>query len=155
MDYKEELESGMVKDGISWTLWGTTRKTYPHLLPRFQTSKVILSLFESDTQVKILKSKLELATGPGISEFFGLPWLLKIKNLCLSSHSHIYLVILGLCSRASWPLSWVTYILFSEETSSFMSHYHEVPFHTDAKLDFVGHDLRQLAWTPPHCSSGA
>ena len=71
-----------------------------------------ISLFESDTQIKILKSKLELATGPGISEFFGLPWLLKIKNLCLSSHSHIYLVILGLCSRASWPLSWVTYILF-------------------------------------------
>ena len=108
----------------------------------FQTSKVILSLFESDTQVKIIKSKLELATGPGISEFFGLSWVL---NLCLSSHSHIYLVILGLCSRASWPLTWVTYILFSEETSSFMSHYHEVPFHTDAKHDFVGHDLRQLA----------
>ena len=30
-----------------------------------------ISLFESDTQIKILKSKLELATGPGgISEFF-------------------------------------------------------------------------------------
>ena len=103
MDYKEELESGMVKDGISWTLWGTTRKTYPHLLPRFQTSKVILSLFESDTQVKILKSKLELATGPGISEFFGLPWLLKIKKSLLIFPLSYLCILLSLASAAEPP----------------------------------------------------
>ena len=102
MDYKEELESGMVKDGISWTLWGTTRKTYPHLLPRFQTSKVILSLFESDTQVKILKSKLELATGPGISEFFGLPWLLKIKKI-FAYLPIVISILLSLASAAEPP----------------------------------------------------
>ena len=68
----------------------------------FQTSKVILSLFESDTQVKIIKSKLELATGPGISEFFGLPWLLKIKKI-FAYLPIVISILLSLASAAERP----------------------------------------------------